>query len=160
MRWTLRTLIAAIVIATALLCVTVPMVTHAQRKGRVARCAANLHSLSSAQEAYEAFYGGGLDEVESGSGYWLALTRHQPPLLDASTGVLQCPVRHQADRATDYRGPARPWGGHYSDELVGADCPGNHGPGRGGNIVSVYGEVVAVGEDHRLWRRAEDETQP
>jgi hypothetical protein len=39
-----------------------------------------------------------------------------------------------------------------------ADRPGNHGPGQGGNVVLLRGEIYACPENHALWSRAAQTT--
>ena len=64
-----------------------------------------------------------------------------------------CPVRNTR-REIDYRGPAKPFRDIRNDEPIAADRPGNHGPGKGGNVLLKTGQVYTVPESHPHWAAA------
>jgi hypothetical protein len=68
-----------------------------------------------------------------------------------------CPVKNQR-KEIDYRGPARPLREIRNDEPIASDRPGNHGPGKGGNILMKTGQVYTVPETHALWSAASQTT--
>ena len=63
---------------------------------------------------------------------------------------LFCPVK-AAHKECDYRGPALPLREIKTGEPMAADRVGNHGPGRGGNVLLKTGQVYTVSESHALW---------
>lgn len=64
-----------------------------------------------------------------------------------------CPVKG-TNKDCDYRGPALPLREIKTGEPMAADRPGNHGPGRGGNVLLKTGQVYTVPESHALWAAA------
>ena len=68
-----------------------------------------------------------------------------------------CPVKNTR-REIDYRGPAKPFRDIRNDEPIAADRPGNHGPGKGGNVLLKTGQVHTVAENHPLWSAAAQST--
>lgn len=74
-------------------------------------------------------------------------TRERRPL------DLNCPVKGRS-REIDYRGPARPLPQMRVDEPIFADRPGNHGAGKGGNVVLITGAMRSCGETDPMWAAA------
>lgn len=68
-----------------------------------------------------------------------------------------CPVKN-ARQEIDYRGPAKPLRDLKNDEPMAADRPGNHGAGKGGNVLLKTGAVHTVLESHALWAAAAQTT--
>ena len=68
-----------------------------------------------------------------------------------------CPVKGTRDDL-DYRGPALPLRKLALGDPLAADRVGNHGPGKGGNVLTKTGGVHTCPEDHPLWRRALETT--
>jgi|ERR1043166_4005394 hypothetical protein len=66
---------------------------------------------------------------------------------------LHCPVKG-VPGGIDYRGPARPLPQMRPDEPIFADRPGNHGPGKGGNVILKTGAISACAENDSLWSAA------
>lgn len=64
-----------------------------------------------------------------------------------------CPVKGPS-REIDYRGPARPLPQMRPDEPILADRPGNHGPGKGGNVVLKTGQIHSCAEGDEVWAAA------
>lgn len=64
-----------------------------------------------------------------------------------------CPVKGTR-KEIDYRGPARPLREIGNGEPIAADRPGNHGPGKGGNVLLKTGQVYTVGDRDPLWAAA------
>jgi len=64
-----------------------------------------------------------------------------------------CPVKGTR-KEIDYRGPARFLRELKNDEPMAADRIGNHGPGKGGNVLLKTGQVYTVPETHALWAAA------
>jgi hypothetical protein len=46
------------------------------------------------------------------------------------------------------------------EDAVGADRPGNHYPGDGGNVLRKSGDIRLVGETDPLWQAAARSTIP
>lgn len=68
-----------------------------------------------------------------------------------------CPVKN-ARKEIDYRGPAKALRELRNDEPMAADRIGNHGPGKGGNVLLKTGQVYTVPEAHPLWAAAAHST--
>lgn len=64
-----------------------------------------------------------------------------------------CPVKNTR-KDLDYRGPAKALREIGSEEPIVADRIGNHGPGKGGNVLLKTGAVHTVPENHALWAAA------
>ncbi len=107
---------------------------------------------------------GGRDHLmmtQTGGDFWLELTGSSPPIVDRSLrDIFECPLCEYHDGYTAYRGPARDVNGLLDADAVGADLPGNHGRGEGGNVLRKSGDVMTVVEGDLLWRRATETTKP
>lgn len=68
-----------------------------------------------------------------------------------------CPVKNTR-KEIDYRGPARLLREIRNEEPIAADRIGNHGPGKGGNVLLKTGQVYTVPETHALWTAAAQTT--
>ena len=64
-----------------------------------------------------------------------------------------CPVKGQGNDI-DYRGPALPFPKLSNQDPILADRPGNHGPGKGGNVCRKDGSLFSCEDSHPLWSRA------
>ena len=64
-----------------------------------------------------------------------------------------CPVKGTR-KEIDYRGPAKVLRELKNDEPMAADRPGNHGAGKGGNVLLKTGQAYTVLETHPLWSAA------
>lgn len=101
------------------------------------------------------------DAVPAGRQFWLQHPRW--PIVAVRPirpQMLICPVygRTRPGDGTDYRGPVRTLSRLKPDDPFGADRPGNHGPGAGGNVLLRSGELLTVSESDALWRRASETT--
>jgi hypothetical protein len=70
---------------------------------------------------------------------------------------LFCPVKGTR-KECDYRGPAKVLREIRNDQPMAADRIGNHGPGKGGNVLLKTGQVHTVSETHPLWAAAAQTT--
>jgi hypothetical protein len=68
-----------------------------------------------------------------------------------------CPVKGTR-KDIDYRGPARFLRELKNEEPMAADRVGNHGPGKGGNVLLKTGACHTVAENHALWAAAAQTT--
>ena len=68
-----------------------------------------------------------------------------------------CPVKGTR-KEIDYRGPSRFLRELKNEEPMAADRPGNHGPGKGGNVLLKTGACHTVAENHALWAAAAQTT--
>jgi peptidylprolyl isomerase len=114
---------------------------------------------------YTVKYGGShrLMPLETGDAFWLKLSSPKTPILDPKLfEIYQCPVENVDEGGCDYRGPANNVNKMKDGDPVGADVDGNHGVGRGGNILRKSGDVQTLSLDDRsweaLWKAAEKKT--
>ncbi len=150
----------ALVLALLVLCSTaLAGLLHTQDARRVTTCANNLAQLYKMMHNYTAQYGGADREmpVATGDAFWLYLSTMTPPMIDKSVkDIYQCPVENVDDEGCDYRGPAKNI--NLSDvgdaDPVGADVDGNHGEGKGGNVVRKAGDVLTVAAKDPVWLKA------
>jgi hypothetical protein len=70
---------------------------------------------------------------------------------------LTCPVKGGREDL-DYRGPAVSIRSLAATDPLAADRVGNHGPGKGGNVLLKNGSVFAGTETDPAWRRASETT--
>jgi hypothetical protein len=70
---------------------------------------------------------------------------------------LFCPVKGTR-KEIDYRGPSRFLRDIRRGEPIAADRPGNHGQGKGGNVLLKTGQVYTVSQSHALWVAAAQTT--
>ena len=125
-------------------------------------CASNLKSLWTSQFNYAALYGkpdGKLPEA-TGSDFFLALQRTPKPMISRYEPFI-CPLSDETPGPgrCSYRGPAYSLRLKESEDPVSADKEGNHGPGRGGNVLTKTGDVFEVEETDALWLRARTTTK-
>ena len=81
---------------------------------------------------------------ETGSAFWLKLSKTQPPLIDRTMNdIYLCPVKGDGSTC-DYLGPGTQANSLSMDSPVGADTRGNHPDG--GNVVRKSGDVVEVSD--------------
>ncbi len=147
----------AFAVAFLVMCgIAVPATSKAQDAKRVTRCANNLSQLYKMMFNYMAQYGGAdkLMPTETGDGFWLKLSKMTPPMIDSTLGdIYQCPVERADDEGCDYRGPKSNIndGSTADSDVVGADVDGNHGEGKGGNVVLKAGDVRTVTAGDPAW---------
>ena len=140
---------------------------RSNRNSRVTSCVSNLSQLWKMQWNYAVHFGGPDKRMptETGGAFWLVLRRTDPPLIDDMLlTIFSCPVkgRRPLRDATDFRGP------HIDvnstkigdGDPVGADKIGNHGSGKGGNVIRKSGDVITVPEDDPFWLLAAEKTIP
>lgn len=98
----------------------------------------------------------------SGEDLWLSFTRTKPPLIEPEhRSILSCPVLGEDDPGeTHYRGPRLPFKGLQSGDPLGADKPGNHGEGYGGNVLLKDGSVRETNVGEPLWKKCVDVLRP
>jgi hypothetical protein len=163
-RFSLRELIVVLVMAAIVGAIGVRMLAaHRWETNRTA-CASNLRALWQSQYNYAARYGTpeGTMPAALGCEFHLLLQRGPQPLINRYEPFF-CPLTGDAigPGRTSYRGPA--WdvnlGLYGAVSPVSADREGNHGPGRGGNLLTNLGDVLEVEENDSLWIRARTTTR-
>ncbi len=138
----------------------IPAFVRARKQAQTTMCMNNLSRLIKMQQIYASQFGGpeGRMSPRTGEEFWLHLAEPDLGLLDDSEADLfECPARDRHDRC-DYRGPAAPADGLEADAPLGADKRGNHGPGRGGNVVRKAGDVVEMEDPD--WSELDDLLEP
>jgi hypothetical protein len=136
-------------------------------KGALARaketsCANNLSQLWKLQMVYMAQFGGRAKSMpaETGPAFWLALSKTEPPLIDAEVlEIYVCPATSEKPRAgfTSYRGPAKKVQELREDDVVGCCEPGNH-PGGSICVLLKNGSVQVVKPENALYKKAVEGT--
>ncbi len=129
-----------------------------QDQKRVVRCANNLRQLWTMQANYMAQFGGRakLMPSDTGEAFWLKLSKTAPPLIDESIAdIYQCPVENAKDEGCDYRGPVEDVNTYEDGDPVGADVDGNHGEGKGGNVIRKAGDCMSYAPTDAVWKAAE-----
>ncbi len=127
-----------------------------QDNARISICANNLSKLWSLQNNYMVQFGGShkLLPLETGTRFWLKLCSPSTPLIEPGAYIFQCPVENFEDKGCDYRGPANNINKSRDGNPVGADVDGNHGIGKGGNVLRKSGDVQTVSAEDSLWKAA------
>lgn len=116
-------------------------------------CAGNLRELWMLEMVYMSRFGGPAKRMpkETGSDFWVALTKTQPPLLEPGAGNhLVCPRRFLGNpagepRATSYWGPASDVNALGNDEAVGL-CDD---PGHGDRPIVLFKNGSILGIDQK-----------
>jgi prepilin-type N-terminal cleavage/methylation domain-containing protein/prepilin-type processing-associated H-X9-DG protein len=151
--FTLVEMLVVIVIISILAGLLLPVIVHVLHRVRVANCAHNLKQLYAAGQVYATSHKGNWPPGR-GDELWISFQQGHPPLLEAKQAELcLCPVKQDSDRRgeTDYRGPLLPWLKYRAVDPIGGDKPGNHGEGRGGNILLCDGSVHEMEADDAVW---------
>lgn len=141
-------LIVVIIVVGIAAAVTVPALLRGARNNLHNRCQANLRALGKAEADHRAK--GGSTPAARGSAYWEAILGP-----GAKADLLACPFN-----GTRYRGPAGDPTPLPPLGIVGADSPGSHGVGEGGNVLLKNGEVHAVRELDSAWKAAAERLSP
>ena len=160
--FTLVEMLVVIVIIAILAGLLFPAVAHILFRVRVAHCANNLRQLYQLGSVHATSRKGHWPR-ERGEALWLSFATSQPPLLEEDhLEVLRCAVLGEpyAPGACDYRGPKDAVIRLRPVDPIGADKPGTHGEGYGGNVVRRDGSVVEVGLDEKLWLDGEAKLSP
>jgi hypothetical protein len=126
----------------------VPAIVEAKAKVRITSCASNLRHMYTMQMTYAMQFGGETKEypTETGSAFWLKLTKTTPPLLDKDVvEILLCPVLGTTALGTcEYLGPSQAYKSIAGGDPVGADRKANHQRYGGGNILRKSGDVLSL----------------
>jgi hypothetical protein len=134
--------VGGIFILGILAALLLPAIAKATERARVTACANNLRQLMSLQMTYMSTFGGAKKELplETGSGFWLKLSKTTPPLVD-DMEIYLCPVlARPGERPCDYLGPSEPANGLKSGDPLGADREKNHR--EGGNVLLKDGSIT------------------
>src|SRR5262245_40448636 len=140
-------LIVVIVVVGIAAAVTVPALLRSGRNDLMARCESNLRTLGKMDA--ERRSKGESAPAARGHAYWEAVAGDRKDLLT-------CPLPGHAP----YRAPAPDPASLRPIDLMGADAPGSHGPGEGGNILLKNGEVRAYRERDPMWKLAAERLAP
>ena len=118
-------------------------------------CSGNLRILYMAVRSGDLPDSPGWDKAATGRAFFAFPERW--PARQKREFSLYCQVGGTRDDV-DYRGPAQSLRLMKDGDPIIADRPGNHGPGEGGNVVLLRGEIYACPESHSLWVRAAQTT--
>ena len=133
---------------------------RAMRRAAEVSCANNLNQLWRAHNIQiSQFHSAGPMTDETGEAFWLYLT--QKLVVGPSMPELfKCPYAGSLPGPCDYRGPRQSVNKFIADDPVGADKPGNHGVGNGGNVLQKQGHVQHCEEGSALWKACEIKLAP
>jgi hypothetical protein len=97
---------------------------------------------------------------DTGAEFFLRLQREYRPIA-GRFGAFFCPISGEAagPGRTSYRGPATEVDLLRDTDAVAADKEGNHGRGRGGNVLVRMGDVRHYEETDPIWIRARTTTK-
>ncbi len=124
-----------------------------RKKADFELCSGNLRVLYMAVRSGDLPDAPGWDRAATGRAFFAFPDRWPGRQKRDFAGHLLCPVKGTRDDV-DYRGPAASLRTMKDDDPIIADRPGNHGPGLGGNVVLLTGQIYACPETHPLWLRA------
>lgn len=143
--------VAGIVAAVAVAAVLAVGWASMRRSSNTELCAAQLRVI------YVAIRGGDLLDSPrwdaAGTGRLFLANWEKWPSVHVRPFEPCCPVKGTRDEI-DYRGPAAAPRTLKNDDAFLADRPGNHGPGKGGNVVFKDGRMVSAREDDEAWAKA------
>ena len=142
-------------VALFILAVLVVSFASVRKKSNAEMCSGNLRVLYMAVRSGDLPDAPGWDKAATGRAFFAFPDRW--PGWQKREFSLYCPVKGTQDDI-DYRGPAQSLRRMKDGDPIIADRPGNHGPGRGGNVVLLRGEIYACPETHSLWSRAAQTT--
>jgi type II secretory pathway pseudopilin PulG len=150
---TLLEVAVIIVLIAVLAAVFLPPVCPGMINARRTACQSNLHQLYQLGSIHASTHPGEWPSLEDG-GYWMSLTKTQPPLLQRDEfEVLLCPVNQEEWRGhSDYRSSRLPWRSLKPVDILGADKPGNHGPEEGGNALFKDGSLLELKSTDPRWK--------
>lgn len=160
-RFSLRELIVVLVVMAVLGAIGVQ--THAASRWEARRmaCASNLRALHQSRFTCDVRHHAptGRPCPELGSEFFLVLQR--APAIVGWHEPFFCPLSGDAiqPNRTSYRGPARLDNTGNFPDPISADKEGNHGPGKGGNILTQSGDVLEVSASDQSWIRARTTTR-
>jgi len=151
-------LILLIFVLVVALAMVIPSITRTIRKSRVSECAGHLHALwhSRAQ-----FASSNDDRYIPFGGQYFMVLQQAPKLKPQGYEQFYCPLtdEERIPGRTSYRGPALLLKKLSQEDPCAADREGNHGPGEGGNVLTLFGDVKEVGANDPLWIRARTTTK-
>ena len=92
---------------------------------------------------------------DTGADFFMRLQKEYPP-LSGRYATFICPISGEVagPGRTSYRGPAAHVTNLRDTDPVAADKEGNHGRGRGGNVLVQMGDVSHYEETDPVWIRA------
>jgi type II secretory pathway pseudopilin PulG len=128
----LPTVVVSVVVIGVLAALLLPAAGHATRTGKTASCCSNLKQLWTMQANYRAQFGGRdkLMPTDTGSAFWVRLTKTDPPLIDESlSDIFDCPVSPEVGSPAncEYLGPSEDVNTYADGDPVGACDHGDDG---------------------------------
>jgi len=153
-------------IVIVLFAILVIAINRARYRGKITECKRNLKALGTYINVNEKY-------TKTGREFWLELLgkKELDKLAQNDKYILKCPLCGRVNgnhtiQSVDYRGPKKDILNYKKNEPIGADRIGNHGPGKGGNILlmdlSVHEsnnlEVREEALGSKLWERANETT--
>jgi hypothetical protein len=160
--FTLRGLLIGVTAFAILADLAAQYFAAARWESRRMSCASNLRFLHQSRFNYDAHRCEPTGNVypEMGGDFFLALQRPRGPIINLCEPFF-CPLSGDpvGPNRTSYRGPARLDPTGNLPDPIAADKEGNHGSGRGGNVLTKLGDVKESSETDPLWIRARTTTK-
>ena len=149
-----RGLAILILVFAVILAMLIPSLARMIRRSRISTCAGHLHTLWHVR-AHQ--YASSNDDrfPPNGGQYFLELQRGREP-RGKGLEMYFCPLtdEERIPGRTSYRGPALPLKKLSPEDPCAADREENNGPGQGGNVLTMFGDVQEVGSGDPRWLRA------
>jgi hypothetical protein len=175
-RYKLRDLLIAAFCVALLAVMAIQYLAVRRWESRKVACASNLRALWGCAFNYEARHRRHDEYLrlsrmnsDTGAAFFMRLQAEYPP-LSGRLAIFFCPISGEpiGPQRTSYRGPAVDVNSVTRIDIeaqrgiqrtpvpvpMAADKEGNHGPGRGGNVLTQVGDVMHVEESDSLWIRA------
>ncbi|HEX7899391.1 MAG TPA: type II secretion system protein [Planctomycetota bacterium] len=152
--FTLVELLVVIVIISILAGLLLPIITGALHTARVANCAHHLKQLYATGHLYATSHKG-MWPATRGEELWVSFQNGRPPALEEKHAeICLCPVKQDPDRRgeTDFRGPLLSQAKYRAVDPIGADKEGNHGEGKGINVLLNDGSVHEMNPEEAVWQ--------
>lgn len=161
-KFRLRDLLIFVFLVAVLSSIGIQILAARRWQSRETACASNLRALWGCAFNYANQRANYVDSdsllrmpEDTGADFFMRLQKEYPPLKGRYV-TFTCPISGEASGPgrTSYRGPATFVSNLRGEDPIAADKEGNHGRGRGGNVLVRMGDVSHYEETDPIWIRA------